>query len=180
MISTAPVAGAPILPGDSVHLVVSQGEEVKMVRVPNVTGQSLESARVTLTSQGLTIAGVTEVTNDREKGQVIYQSIAANTEVEEGTSLTLQVSKGPAQEPDVQKAVVPTVTGQPIETARNLLLDSDLKIGSVNEVDSDAPAGQVVYQSIPAGTEVEEGTAVSLQVSKGPAQQEFEPEEPEL
>ena len=180
VISSSPAAGAPILPGDSVHLVVSQGEEVKMVRVPNVTGQSLESARVTLASQGLTIAGITEVTNDREKGQVIYQSIAANTEVEEGTSLTLQVSKGPEKEPDAQKVVVPTVTGQFVDTARALLLDSGLRIGSVAEVDSDAPAGQVVYQSIPAGTPVEEGTAVSIQISKGPVQPENEPEEPEL
>ena len=180
VISSSPAAGSPILPGDSVHLVVSQGEEVKMVRVPNVTGQSLESARVALTSQGLSISGITEVTNERDQGTVIYQSIAANTEVEEGTSLTLQVSKGPEKEPDVQKVVVPTVTGQPIDTARNLLLDSELRIGSVTEVDSEAPAGQVVYQSIPAGTSVEEGTAVSLQVSKGPVQPEDEPEEPEL
>jgi serine/threonine-protein kinase len=181
VISSSPEAGSPILPGDSVHLVVSQGEEVKMVRVPNVTGQSLESARVTLTSQGLTISGITEVTNEHEQGQVIYQSIAPNTEVEEGTALTLQVSKGPEKAPEVQMVVVPTVTGQKLDTARTLLLDAELQIGSIAEVDSDAPVGQVVYQSIPAGTSVEEGTSVSLQVSKGPVQpEEEEPEEPEL
>ena len=185
VISSSPMAGEPILPGDSVHLVVSLGVEVKTVRVPSVTGQSLEGARVTLTSHGLTIVGVTEVTNDRPQGQVIYQSIAANTEVEEGTSLTLQVSKGPEkeEEPEIKVAttVVPTVTGQTLENARNLLADADLRIASVTEVDSDAPAGQVVYQSIPAGTSVEEDTGISIQVSKGPAEVvEPEPEpEPE-
>ncbi len=187
VISSAPVAGDPILPGDSVHLVVSQGVQVKTVRVPSVIGQSLEGARVTLTSHGLTIAGVTEVTNDRPQGQVIYQSVAANTEVEEGTSVTLQVSKGPeqAEEPEVkvETTVVPTVTGQSLENARSLLADADLRVASVTEVDSDAPAGQVVYQSLPAGTSVEEDTGISLQVSKGPAEAEIdEPpeEEPEL
>ena len=56
-------------------------------------------------------------------------------------------------------------------------------MASVTEVDSDAPAGQVVYQSLPAGTSVEEDTGISLQVSKGPAEAEIdEPpeEEPEL
>ena len=182
VISASPVAGEPILPGDSVHLVVSLGVEVKMVRVPNVTGNTLESARVTLTSQGLTIAGITEVTNDRPQGQVIYQSIPANTEVEEGTSLTLQVSKGPEkqEEPQTEKTVVPTVTGQSLESARSLLSGAELHVSSVSEVESDAPAGQVVYQSIPAGTSVDEGTGVSLQVSKGPAEPIEEPEEPEL
>lgn len=188
VISSSPEAGAPVLPGDSVHLVISLGEEIKTVRMPNVTGQTLESARVTLTSQGLTIAGVTEVTNDRPQGQVIFQSIPEGTEVEEGTSLTLQVSKGPA-EPEVQNVVVPTVTGQTLDRARSLLSGADLRIASVNEVDSDAPAGQVVYQSIPAGTSVEEGTSISLQVSRGPTlvpepQPEPEPapetEEPDL
>ena len=171
VISSSPVAGDPILPGDSVHLVVSQGVQVKTVRVPSVIGQSLEGARVTLTSHGLTIAGVTEVTNDRPQGQVIYQSVAANTEVEEGTSVTLQVSKGPeqAEEPEVktETTVVPTITGQSLENARSLLADANLRVASVTEVDSDAPAGQVVYQSLPAGTSVEENTGVSLQVSKG-------------
>ena len=183
VISSAPQADSPILPGDSVHLVVSQGVEIKTVRVPNVTGNTLESARVTLTSQGLTIAGITEVTNDRPEGQVIYQSIPANTEVEEGTSLTLQVSKGPEkeEEPQVEKTVVPTLTGQTLDNARSLISGSELRVASITEVDSDAPAGQVVYQSIPAGTSVDQGTGISLQVSKGPAAEEpEEQEEPAL
>ena len=101
---------------------------------------------------------------------------------EEGTSLTLQVSKGPEkqEEPQTEKTVVPTVTGQSLESARSLLSGAELHVSSVSEVESDAPAGQVVYQSIPAGTSVDEGTGVSLQVSKGPAEPIEEPEEPEL
>ena len=43
---------------------------------------------------------MTEVNSDKPVGQVVYQSIAPNTEVEEGTGIVLQVSKGPEkQEP---------------------------------------------------------------------------------
>lgn len=174
VISSSPSKGTPMLPGDTVHLVVSQGKEVNTVRVPTLTGQSLESARVTLTSQGLTISGITEVTSDKPQGQVIYQSIPAGTLVEEGTSLTLQVSKGPETTEPVP-VIVPTLTGQSLEAARNMLTGVDLRIANVTEVDSDAPAGQVVYQSIPANTQVDEGTSISLQVSRGPAVEE-EPE----
>lgn len=186
VISSTPEAGSPVLPGDSVHLIISQGVEIKMVSVPNVVGQTLEGARVTLTSQGLAIAGVTEVASNKPAGQVVYQSIPATREVEEGTALTLQVSKGPEeepeqQEPEVKTTVVPTLTGQSWDSARSILSGANLRASSVTEVESDAPAGQVVYQSIPAGTTVEEGTSVSLQISKGPAAvEDNEPaEEPE-
>lgn len=186
VISSTPEAGSPVLPGDSVHLIISQGVEIKMVSVPNVVGQTLEGARVTLTSQGLAIAGVTEVASNKPAGQVVYQSIPATREVEEGTALTLQVSKGPEeepeqQEPEVKTTVVPTLTGQSWDSARSILSGANLRASSVTEVESDAPAGQVVYQSIPAGTTVEEGTSVSIQISKGPAAiEDNEPaEEPE-
>ncbi len=183
VLASVPEPGTEVLPGDTVHLVVSQGVETKMVRVPTLTGQSLESARVTLTSLGLTISGVTEIYNDQAKGQVIYQSVPAGTEVEEGTSLTLQVSKGPEpveeETPQVRMVVVPTLTGQSLESARAMLEGVDLRIANVMSVDSNEPEGQVIYQSIPANTEVEEGSSIALQVSKGPQQavQEEEPEE---
>ena len=72
--------------------------------------------------------------------------------------------------------------GAALACAPCLLADANLRVASVTEVDSDAPAGQVVYQSLPAGTSVEEDTGVSLQVSKGPAETPAEEpeEEPEL
>ena len=184
VIYSTPDPGADVMPGDTVHLVVSLGEEIVMVRVPTVTGQSLESARVTLTSQGLSISGVTEITNDHPQGQVIYQSIPAGTEVEVGTSLTLQISKGPEkvepQETQTPMVVVPTLTGHSLDAAQSMLESIGLRISNVIEVDSDEPAGEVIYQSISANTEVEKDSAIALQVSKGPVVVEEQEEESEV
>lgn len=82
------------------RLVISSGPDTRNVTVPTLTGTTLENARNIATSAGLKISSVTEVNSDKPVGQVVYQSIAPNTEVEEGTGIVLQVSKGPEkQEP---------------------------------------------------------------------------------
>ncbi len=98
VISSQPTQGAKLMPGDTVHLVVSSGP--KPVVVPQVTGMSLERARSTLEGLGLNIAHVSEEESDQPKGQVVYQSIAPRKEVEKGTSITLHVSKGPQKPPE--------------------------------------------------------------------------------
>ncbi len=101
VISSDPAEGAQVHPGDTVKLVISDGPETKLVTVPTLTGTTLESARQIAAGAGLTISNVTEVNSNYPAGQVIYQSVAPNTEVEEGTSIVLQVSLGPAQtQPD--------------------------------------------------------------------------------
>lgn len=95
VISYSPSKGSEVYPGDKVHLVVSKGPESKKVIVPSVTGQSIEKARQMLEDLGLKVGSVEEIASDKDKGIVVYQSIAPNTEVEEGTSLTLHYSKGP-------------------------------------------------------------------------------------
>ena len=101
VISSDPAEGAQVHPGDTVKLVISDGPETKLVTVPTLTGTTLESARQIAAGAGLTISNVTEVNSNYPAGQVIYQSVAPNTEVEEGTSIVLQVSLGPVQtEPD--------------------------------------------------------------------------------
>jgi beta-lactam-binding protein with PASTA domain len=49
-----------------------------------------------------------------------------------------------------------------------MLAELELDVGNVTNVDSDQPQGEVVYQSIAAGTSVEVGTAIILHVSNGP------------
>ena len=105
VISSNPVEGAKVSPGDRVQLVISTGPDVKKVAVPTLTGISLDNARSIAHSAGLNIGNVSEVNSDKPAGQVIYQSVAPNTQVDEGTSITLQVSKGPETKPEVTKTI---------------------------------------------------------------------------
>ena len=105
VISSNPVKRAKVSPGDRVQLVISTGPDVKKVAVPTLTGISLDNARSIAHSAGLNIGNVSEVNSDKPAGQVIYQSVAPNTQVDEGTSITLQVSKGPETKPEVTKTI---------------------------------------------------------------------------
>ena len=105
VISSNPVKGAKVSPGDRVQLVITTGPDVKKVAVPTLTGISLDNARSIAHSTGLNIGNVSEVNSDKPAGQVIYQSVAPNTQVDEGTSITLQVSKGPETKPEVTKTI---------------------------------------------------------------------------
>ena len=95
VISYTPLESVELAPGDTVHLVVSTGKKVKSVIVPTLVGQSLDNARKMISDIGLNVASVTEVYSSEAVGKVTYQSIASGTEVDEGTSIVLNVSKGP-------------------------------------------------------------------------------------
>jgi serine/threonine-protein kinase len=66
--------------------------------------------------------------------------------------------------------VVPDVVGMTTDGARNALEQAGLTVSTVTEVASeDGPAGTVIEQTPEAGEEVDEGSAVELRVSTGPA-----------
>lgn len=96
VISHTPLEGAEMRPGDRVDLVVSTGPTEKLEQVPLFIGQTKEWALNKIDLQNLKIGTVFEVWNDQiEAGIVVDQSIAAYTEVPQGTQINLQVSKGP-------------------------------------------------------------------------------------
>lgn len=75
-----------------------------MITVPDVKGQDKDAAQATLTGLGLTVQMLENSDySEQPAGQVIGQSIAANTSVRKGTAITLTYSKGP--KPIVTKAV---------------------------------------------------------------------------
>lgn len=109
VISYTPPKGTELYPGDQVHLVISKGPESKKVIVPSVTGQSIDQARRMLEDLGLKVGSTEEIASDKTKGIVVYQSIAPNTEVEEGTAITLHYSKGPDSKPISSQPITVTL-----------------------------------------------------------------------
>jgi len=93
IIRQTPAAGAEVIPGSAVAIVVSTGPAI--VIVPDLVGQSQTTAETALVSLGLTVGTVTQTPSETvPDGNVISQSIAADTEVEEGTAIDLVVSAG--------------------------------------------------------------------------------------
>ncbi len=88
-----PAAGTDIIPNGSVDLVISTGPAT--VAVPNVVGQSRTEAETTLSNLGLVIGTITMMESETvSTGDVISQSIAAETMVNEGTAVDLTISSG--------------------------------------------------------------------------------------
>ncbi|GJL65050.1 MAG: hypothetical protein NPIRA05_00210 [Nitrospirales bacterium] len=66
--------------------------------------------------------------------------------------------------------MVPDVVDRPEEEAGDIIEDASLVVGNVTRAPSESvPVGSVIRQSPNAGEKVEEGTAVNLVVSSGPA-----------
>jgi serine/threonine-protein kinase len=96
-----------------------------------------------------------------QAGLVFQQSPNPGDRIAKGSTVTISVSTG------VPKAEVPDLVGKQSTDAASALTTLHLK-PDVHEVPSAKPAGEVVAQDPKAGTKKPEGSAVRINVSKGP------------
>ena len=145
-----------------IQVVVSNGEEILTVAVPDVSGQSESAAQKTLEDANLVVDSESKYDDHIEAGKVISTDPAAGMEVEEGTHVKVYVSMG------VEKVEVPQITGITSEEAQAALAAVGLIGGSVTEEYSEEyDAGYVISQGKSAGSKLEKGSAVDYVVSKG-------------
>jgi eukaryotic-like serine/threonine-protein kinase len=159
VIEQDPPAGERADDGSTVTIVVSNGPAE--VTVPFLAGQKRRVAERKLTEAGFEFEEQEEASDKFAKGEVIRTDPPAGSREQAGARIIVVVSTG------VEKVTVPDVVGADRDSARSTLDDRGLLVSS-DEVDSDKPAGQVVGQTPAAGTEVEKGSRVTIQVSKGP------------
>ena len=95
VISSDPVAGTEVEEGSTVKIIISNGKETKKIAVPNLKGRSEADAAAKLQEVNLVGNPSYEYSDDVKEGQVISQDPEVNTEVDEGTTVSYVVSKGP-------------------------------------------------------------------------------------
>lgn len=106
VVKTDPVNGTPLAVGQTVTLYVSRGTEAAMATVPQVKGESLSKAISMLTKAKLDYEK-NYVESDEEKDTVVAQSIKAGEKVEEGSIITLDISKGPKKDEEEKEPEKP-------------------------------------------------------------------------
>jgi serine/threonine-protein kinase len=143
--------------GSTVTIFVSSGPGE--AAVPTVDGLPQEEAEQQLTEAGFRVDAEREFSDQVRSGRVIATQPPGGTVIERGTTVTLQVSRGPEQ------AEVPDVVGQTEDNARSALESANLRVGEVTEEESDEEAGTVIDQSPAAGEEVDRDSAVDLTVA---------------
>ncbi|MFI8101482.1 Stk1 family PASTA domain-containing Ser/Thr kinase [Streptomyces sp. NPDC086023] len=158
--SQDPVKGTSVEKGSTIHVVISTG--APKVLVPDVTGISFNEAEKQLVDKGFTVDRKNEE-SDRKPGTVISQDPKGDSSVETGTKVTLTVAK------EAEKSIVPDLLGKTPSEARKALEEADLKLGTKEEVDSTATPNTIVQQSLEAGSEVQPGSTVNVQVAKAAA-----------
>jgi eukaryotic-like serine/threonine-protein kinase len=161
-----PAGGEPADQGSTVTITVSRGPQ--QVEVPGVVGQSLESAQATLEDAGLVGEVVSEEPSDDfpEPGTVIGQDPGEGDQIEEGGSVALTVSSGPAT------TTVPNLICNTPEEAQGQLEEAGLEYsegGSRPSTECGGEEGVVIEQRPDDGETVEIGSTVTVALSEGPA-----------
>ena len=148
--------------GTTVTLVISKGNQP--ATVPKLTGKSQSDAEAALSQAGLSGNATEDYSDTVEEGVIISQDTDAGKEVSKGTTIGYVVSKGPK----MTVVTVPDLSYKDKNTAEKLLKQAGLTPEYIGEDYSDEyPKGQVFYQSVSSGTQVEKGTTVQYMVSKG-------------
>ncbi|MGH2724160.1 MAG: Stk1 family PASTA domain-containing Ser/Thr kinase [Actinomycetota bacterium] len=132
--------------------------------VPDVQGLPLAGAQRVARQASLEIEVVREEFSATVPvNRIISQAFEPGSEVDQGISLEVVVSKGPELVP------VPDVTGFAERRARRVIEKARLEVGEVDRVFHDTvPEGRVILQIPRPDTELEVGEPVDLTVSRGP------------
>jgi serine/threonine-protein kinase len=142
-----------VSPDTAVDLVVSTGRPE--VEVPYLVGQTRQAARDTLTGLGFTVK-MQEEDSDEPKNQVLRTDPVPGTQAEDGSTVTVFYSDGPARIPDV--------VGLDQAAAEQAIRDAGFRPDAVPYGDTTEPAGTVVRQS-PSGGTGDQGDTVTIFVS---------------
>lgn len=162
--------------GDDLTITVTTSAGEEPVYMPDLVNKDYREAQQALLDLGISKANITmtyESSDDITKDNVTRTVPLADSALQSDTMIEIFVSQGP----DVAQRTMLSVEGLTLSVARDLL-EGEKGLGLVVNavyIDSDKPKDTVLLQSIPANTQVEEGTTVTLQVSNGSGTSEEQP-----
>lgn len=157
-------AGTVVEKGSKVRITISRGSGKTEVESLGLVGKTDVEAKKILDSNDISVIMTAENSDTVEAGRVI-RTAPEDIVYKGGDPIVLYISSGPS----VKKVLVPQLEGLPEDQALKLLEDAKLKPGDVEMEHNDTvDEWSIIRQTIPAGTEVAEGTAVGYVVSYGP------------
>lgn len=123
--------------------------------VPNVIGSSREDAQAALAEEGFA-AVVDLVADDGEEGLVLSMSPEAGSRIDEGSCVTLSVSRA---------RIVPSVVGLGVDEALGLLSAEGLELVEQSVEESDAASNAVLEVSPREGERVSSQDVICIKVA---------------
>jgi serine/threonine-protein kinase len=136
----------------------------RFTATPDFTNLTQEQAQALAKQKGFALGFDADYSETVPKGQVVRTDPAKGSRVLIGGSIVAFLSKGP------ERYAVPSLVGRTVAQAEAALAQVRLVVGAQDDVwDENITAGEVVSSTPANGTSVKPGTAVDLNVSKGPA-----------
>ena len=132
------------------------------VPVPSVVGSSISVATQRLRSEGFKVEIVRD-TSDKPRNTVVGQDPGGGETADEGSTVTLNISDGPA----IQK--VPDVVGDGRRAARRALTAAGFEVAERRVPSDSVRIDRVITQSPSGNSQAERGQTVTIEVSSGPA-----------
>ena len=130
--------------------------------MPETTGRTLTDVQADLDALGLHTQVEEEFSDDVDTGSVTRSDPEGGSSLHKRAEVQLYVSKG------VDMKTVPELTGKSQDEAQRSLTEVGLTVGAITDAYSeDVPQGQVISQSVAAGTSLAHDSAVDIVLSKG-------------
>lgn len=165
VIQQDPVAGALVVPGSAVSLVVAAGGAAGTVPVPRLSGLTREEAESQLLAADLAVEIAENPNSDAAQGIVMMQYPSEGTEVEPGAVVGIIVSAGVPE--DATTTQMADVVGGKLSDAEAQAETAGLISRPVAVSGSDAKADEVIAQLPPAGATLSPGSTVLFFYASG-------------
>ncbi|MEV0947012.1 Stk1 family PASTA domain-containing Ser/Thr kinase [Rhodococcus sp. NPDC049939] len=160
VITQQPSSGSSIALDSEVTITLGSGPE--QVRVPDVTGQTVDVAQENIEAAGFEVT-IENVDSGAPEGQVISTDPAGGSTADKGDTITINVSNG-------NNIQMPDLTGKTVSQALALLRGAGWT-GSSSSLDQSQRAtldpdmvGRIMSQQQPPGSEITKTSVVSIEV----------------
>jgi serine/threonine-protein kinase len=168
VVRTEPVEGTVLEHGKTVTIFVSTGPAPRVL--PELAGLTIDAAKATLIDMGLVPIEADAVFSEEVPPGVVVSwsvpaapTLVAGATVTKGTTVQIVASSGPAPR------VVPDLTNMPAADATAAVTGLQLLYAQApDEFSNTVPAGAVIRQDLPPGSEAAKGATVTVVLSKGP------------
>ena len=164
IISQEPAGGEKVQRGSDIWITVSMGQEPPLIELVDFMGVDASEAIALLKEQGFNPLKRKEPSYVLEAGLVTRTDPAAKTQLSAGQTVYVYVSTGP----EIVERPVPNVIGLEISRARELMDQQGFKNVRYEQVESQKPKDEVIYQSVEKNKEVDVDSEIIIHYSEGP------------
>ena len=171
IISQEPAGGEKVQRGSDIWITISMGPEPQPIELIDFMGVDAAEAIELLEEQGFKPLKRKEPSYVLEPGLVTRTDPAAKSQLTPGQTVYVYVSTGP----EIDERPVPNVVGLELSRAKELMTQQGFKNVRYEQVESQKPKDEVVYQSVAKNKEVDVNSEIIIHYSEGPQEVPTQP-----